>query len=386
MRKKLVILGSTGSIGCQTIKVVNEYMKDNIEIVGLSAYDETDIIIGQHEMLPAAAVALIDKNAGTIVKSKLNGVSGRIFSGQEANIELLEHTQPDIVLNAIVGVAGLKPTLAALRSGCTVALANKETLVAGGRIVMEEAKNRNLNILPVDSEHSAIFQCLQRSGKIEKIILTASGGPFFGSSKDDLMKIGPEQALAHPNWSMGAKISVDSATLFNKGLEVIEAHWLFDVPYKQIEVIVHRESIIHSMVQYSDGCVMGQMGLPDMALPIQYALAWPDDAGNDLPRMDFAEIGKLSFYKPDMEVFHGLALAYECGEKGGCWPAVMNAANEEAVALFLNGSIRFLQITEIVERVLSGYSGDFFDDLDGICASDLWARQKVQEIKRGINI
>ena len=347
--KKIAILGSTGSIGTQTLEVVRE--NKDIEVLGLAAGNNIKLLEEQiREFNPRLAAVWKEEKAKEL-RENIKDLNVKVVSGMEGLIELAVLEEAEILVTAIVGMIGIRPTIEAIKAGKDIALANKETLVTAGHIIMPLAKEHNVGILPVDSEHSAIFQSLQGSNRSElhKILLTASGGPFRGKKREDLMNIQVEDALKHPNWEMGRKITIDSSTLVNKGLEVIEAKWLFDVDIEQIEVVVHPQSIIHSMVEYVDGAIIAELGTPDMKLPIQYALYYPERRFLPGERVDFATLSQLTFEKPDMETFYGLSLAFEAGKEGGSLPTVFNAANELAVSKFLNRKIGYLQIPEIIE-------------------------------------
>ena len=355
--KKLSLLGSTGSIGTQALQVVQNLREqgEKWEVAALAARSSVNRLEEQARQFHPDVVAVFDEGAALSLRQSLRDTDIQVFSGMEGLCEAAAWPGADLTLNAVVGMVGLQPTLAALQAGKTLALANKETLVAGGAIVMEAARKRNLPILPVDSEHSAIFQCLQgcpERGALKKLVLTASGGPFFGRSRQELAGVTREQALRHPNWDMGAKITIDSATMMNKGLEVMEASWLFDLPEHRIEVVVHRESVIHSMVEYQDNAVVAQLGVPDMAVPIQYALTYPLRMPSPAGELDLCALGKLTFYPPDREAFPCLELCREALRRGGLVPAAANGANEQAVALFLEGKIGFLDIPRLVEAAM----------------------------------
>lgn len=355
--KKLSLLGSTGSIGTQALQVVQNLREqgEKWEVAALAARSSVNRLEEQARKFHPEVVAVFDEGAALSLRQSLRDTDIQVFSGMEGLCEAAAWPGADLTLNAVVGMVGLQPTLAALQAGKTLALANKETLVAGGAIVMEAARKRNLPILPVDSEHSAIFQCLQgcpERGALKKLVLTASGGPFFGRSRQELAGVTREQALRHPNWDMGAKITIDSATMMNKGLEVMEASWLFDLPEHRIEVVVHRESVIHSMVEYQDNAVVAQLGVPDMAVPIQYALTYPRRMPSPAGELDLCALGKLTFYPPDREAFPCLELCREALRRGGLVPAAANGANEQAVALFLEGKIGFLDIPRLVEAAM----------------------------------
>lgn len=355
--KKLSLLGSTGSIGTQALQVVQNLREqgEKWEVAALAARSSVNRLEEQARKFHPEVVAAFDEGAALSLRQSLRDTDIQVLSGMEGLCEAAAWPGADLTLNAVVGMVGLQPTLAALQAGKVLALANKETLVAGGAIVMEAARKRNLPILPVDSEHSAIFQCLQgcpERGALKKLVLTASGGPFFGRSRQELAGVTREQALRHPNWDMGAKITIDSATMLNKGLEVMEASWLFDLPEHRIEVVVHRESVIHSMVEYQDNAVVAQLGVPDMAVPIQYALTYPRRMPSPAGELDLCALGKLTFYPPDREAFPCLELCREALRRGGLVPAAANGANEQAVALFLEGKIGFLDIPRLVEAAM----------------------------------
>ncbi len=353
---KIVLLGSTGSIGTQTLEIVRNY-SDDLQVLALAAGSNVSLMEKQiREFMPKKAVMWSDAAAKDL-KEKVADLRVEVLSGMEGLLDIVTMEEADTVVTAIVGMIGIRPTIAAIESGKTIALANKETLVTAGHIIMPLAKEKGVKILPVDSEHSAIFQSMngEKKEQVEKILLTASGGPFRGKKTEDLLNIQVEDALKHPNWSMGRKITIDSATLVNKGLEVIEAKWLFDVSLDQIQVVVHPQSIIHSMVQYKDGGIIAQLGTPDMKLPIQYALFYPDR--RDLPgkKLDFYELSQMTFEKPDMDTFYGLRLAFEAAKMGGSMTTVYNAANEKAVSLFLDRKIKFLQIPELINRAMNNH-------------------------------
>lgn len=377
MQKQTIsVLGSTGSIGTQALEVAK---KIGNQVYALSAHTNIELLEKQaREFLPRYVV-ITEENAYRTAKIALGDTDIKVLYGMEGLCEIASDTANHMILNALVGMVGLQPTLCALEAGIAVALANKETLVAGGQLVMDTAHKNAVPILPVDSEHSAIFQCLQGNmhNKIDKILLTASGGPFFGKTKKELETVTVKDALAHPNWSMGAKITVDSATLMNKGLEFIEAIWLFDVTPAQIEVIVHRESVIHSAVQYADGSVLAQLGVPDMKIPIQYALTYPNRLDCDVKRLSLTDYGKLTFQKPDPDTFSCLPLAIEAIGQGGLAPCILNGANEAAVALFLEGRIRFLQIAELIAETVQHIKAKDSYSLQDVLEADKAARQYV---------
>lgn len=346
--KKIGILGSTGSIGTQTLEIVRS--NPDLQVIALAAGSNVSLMEQQvREFHPMLAV-MGSEEAATDLKNRIADTDTRVSAGMEGMLELAILPQMEVLVTAIVGMIGIRPTIAAIKAGKTIALANKETLVTAGHIIMPLAKEKGVSILPVDSEHSAIFQSLQggQHKALHKILLTASGGPFRGKKREELLNIQVEDALKHPNWEMGRKITIDSSTMVNKGLEVIEAKWLFDVSVDQIQVVVQPQSIIHSMVEYVDGAVIAQLGTPDMKLPIQYALYYPKRRYLPGDRLDFETLSQITFERPDMETFYGLKLAYEAGKTGGSLPTVFNAANERAVAMFLNREIGYLQIPEII--------------------------------------
>ena len=352
-KKHIAILGSTGSIGQQALEVIHQH-SDVFEVEVLTAQNNTRLLIEQAKRFRPNAVVISNDQHYGLLKQGLEGEDIKVYAGENALASIVQMASIDLVLTALVGYAGLRPTIKAVEAGKTIALANKETLVVAGELITRLAKDKGVNIYPVDSEHSAIFQCLvgEFHNRIEKIILTASGGPFRGRKAKDLTNVRKEEALRHPNWTMGAKITIDSATLMNKGLEVIEARWLFGVTTSQIEVVVHPQSIIHSLVQFEDGSIKAQLGLPDMRLPIQFALSYPERLKSDFPRFDFRNYPTLNFEKPDMETFRNLALSFEALNQGGNMPCVLNAANEIAVAAFLKDQVGFLEMSGIVEQCL----------------------------------
>ena len=375
--KDLIILGSTGSIGTQSLEVARE---QGYSVSGLVAGSNIDLLEKQAREWKPKTVAVFNEQSAKDLKLRLADTDVKVLSGSEGVCQVASG-EGDTVINAIVGIAGLKPTLSAIESGKTIALANKETLVTGGEIVNRKAKEKGVKILPVDSEHSAIFQSLQGApkGSLKKILLTASGGPFFGKKKSDLENVTVKEALNHPNWSMGAKITIDSATLMNKGLEVIEAVHLFGIPADNIEVLVHRQSIIHSGVELSDGAVIAQLGTPDMRLPIQYALTYPERSNYAFEKLDLFKVGTLTFEKPDTDTFRCLPLCIKAINEGGILPTVVNGANEEAVRLFLDGKCKFLQIAELVEKALNSVNNIKDFTLDDIFAADKLAREIVRK-------
>lgn len=375
--KKISILGSTGSIGTQTLDVVRKN-KDKFEVVAISANSSIDLLLEQILEFNPKYVAVYNEESAKKLKDMIpNNINIEILSSMEGLVKICELEEVDIVLTAVVGMIGLVPTMAAIKAKKTIALANKETLVTAGEIVMREAKKNNVEILPVDSEHSAIFQCLngERKKDIEKIILTASGGPFRGKKKEELINVTKNEALKHPNWDMGRKISIDSSTLMNKGLEVIEAKWLFDVDVEDIDIVVHPQSIIHSMVSFRDSSVMAQLGCPDMRLPIEYALTYPERSKTDFERLDLAKVATLTFEKPDMETFPCLELAFRALKLGGTYPVVLNSANEVLVNEFLNDKIGFYDISYYIERSLNQHNNRSNPTLEDILEVDKETRE-----------
>src|SRR5438132_7768052 len=375
-RKRVVVLGATGSIGDSTLKVAHD-IPERMEIVGLAANSNADKLATAANKTRARAICLVDERKIDVLRSKLE-YEPRIFLGENGLREIARLDEADMVLIAIVGTAGLHPALDAIKTGKDLAVASKEILVMAGETVTDAARARNVKILPVDSEHNAIFQCLDgRASEVRRIILTASGGPFRETPAEDLAEVTVEQALKHPTWNMGPKITIDSATLFNKGLEMIEAHWLFNVGMDRVEVVIHPQSIVHSMVEFADGSTLAQLSYSNMCFPIQYAVTWPDRVPNSLPLLDFSTLSKLEFEIPRYENFPALNLARRAGETGGTLPAVMNAANEVAVAAFLNRQIRFPQIWQTVAQVMDRHSTVAHPDLDAILAADQWARAEA---------
>ena len=379
-QKQIAVLGSTGSIGKSVCDIVRR-SKGRLKIVGLGAGRNLELLAKQIEEFSPLKVAVMTEELAQRLKGMISDASVHVLWGKDGYNELASMAGADLVVSSMVGAAGLIPTVTAIEAGKDVALANKETLVAAGPLVMRLVEEHRVNLLPIDSEHSAIFQCLQgyRDSMVKKIILTASGGPFREKPLQELSSITPEEAVAHPNWSMGAKISVDSSTLMNKGLEVIEARWLFSVPPERIDVVVHPQSIIHSMVEYIDGSIIAQMGIPDMRVPISYALYWPDRMELDLPSLDLVNMGPLTFEAPQMEKFPCLGLAFKALEMGGTATTVLNAANEVAVEAFLQGKIPYLKISEIISEVLNELGGQEMESLDDVLRADALARLKAQE-------
>lgn len=384
MAQKISILGSTGSIGTQSLDVAE---KRDYEIIALTAGSNAKLLEEQVRKYKPKYAALADEKAAANLKIALKDTNTKVFSGLEGVCQCAAANEADTVLNSIVGIAGLVPTLTAIDMGKNIALANKETLVAGGQLVMSKAKEKGVKILPVDSEHSAIFQCLEGMNKkdeLKSIILTASGGPFFGKSKDELKNVTVAQALNHPNWEMGAKITVDSATMMNKGLELIEAVWLFDVQPDMVDIVVHRESVVHSLIEYKDNSVIAQLGVPDMRIPIQYALTYPERFVSPVKKLNLWEYGNLSFFKPDYETFRCINVCREAIKKGGLYPCVANGANEKANYLFRNGKIGFLDIADIVEKATQNAPKCDEYTLDDVLEADKQARAFVENITNNI--
>ena len=377
--KKIAILGSTGSIGTQTLDIVRE--QGDIHVVAMAAGSNISLLEAQMREFRPSLVSVWDEKKAKELRTNTKDLGIKIVSGMEGLLEVSVIPESEILVTAIVGMLGIRPTIAAIKAGKKIALANKETLVTAGHIIIPLAKEYKVPILPVDSEHSAIFQSLQGAGdnKISRILLTASGGPFRGRKADELKNIQVEDALKHPNWSMGRKITIDSSTLVNKGLEVMEAKWLFDVALDQIQVVVHPQSVIHSAVEYQDGAVIAQLGTPDMRLPIQYALYYPERRNLSGRRLDLFEIADLTFEKPDTDAFRGLALAYQAMEKGGNIPTVYNAANEKAVSLFLDRKISYPEITELIEACME--NAEFIDhpDVDEILGTEAAAYEFIEK-------
>lgn len=380
MKKRIAILGSTGSIGTQTLDVI-AHDPDTYQVEALAAGSNLELLVKQIRQFSPKIVSVgTEKLAGEL--KDVIGDSVKVYYGEDGLIEAAAGTEADLVVTAMVGSMGLKPTLAAIEAGKTIGLANKETLVTAGHLVSALARRKNVALLPIDSEHSAIFQCLNGEShkQVGKLILTASGGSFRDRTREQLAGVTVAEALQHPNWSMGAKITIDSATMVNKGLEVIEAHWLFGMPYDQIEVILHPESVIHSMVEYCDNSVIAQLGNPDMRVPIQYALTYPDRKPTPTSPLKLAEIGRLHFREMDYERFPCLAMAFACGRTGGTAPTVFNAANEVAVARFLKGEIAFLEIEHVIEQTLSRHQVEQNPELSLIVEADRWARSVASEV------
>lgn len=381
MKRGIAILGSTGSIGTQALEVIRDH-SDLFEVEVLTAHSNVDLLIRQAFEFVPNVVVISNEAYYQKLSTALSHLPIKVYCGSDAIEQIVAMESVQLVLTAMVGFAGLKPTMAAIEAGKSIALANKETMVVAGALIMERAKEKQVTVIPVDSEHSAIFQCLvgEQGNPIEKIILTASGGPFLHTDLSYLEKVTPEQALNHPNWCMGPKITIDSATLMNKGLEVIEAKWLFNLSASQIEVVIHPESVIHSLVQFTDGSIKAQMGLPDMRLPIQYALGFPKRLKSEFPRFNFSDFPKLHFHVPDYKIFRNLAISFKSLDKGGNWPCVMNAANEVAVQAFLEERIGFLQIPDIIENTLEESGFIKKPEIEDLVESDRQARRISEKL------
>jgi len=378
--KAIAILGSTGSIGTQTLEVIRNLELD-CEIIALTANSNIEKLEAQAREFEPQFAVLMNEEAAKELEYKLSDLKTEVLVGQEGLVEVSTYQKVDLVINSVVGAAGLVPTLEAIKAKKNIGLANKETLVTAGELVMSAAEEYGVQLLPIDSEHNAIFQALkgEKEKAVEKLILTASGGPFRGSTAQDLAAVTVEEALNHPNWDMGGKITIDSATLMNKGLEVIEAKWLFGVDFDDIEVVVHPQSIIHSLVQFRDNSILAELGIPDMKVPIQYVLTYPERVENNWERLDLAEVATLDFEKPDYELFPCLNYAYEAGKRGGTLPAVLNAANEIAVASFLAGDLKFIEIPKLIKRVMNAHQVISQPDLQTILNADKWARAQSQK-------
>jgi len=381
MIKNISILGSTGSIGCSTLDVISRF-PERFKVVGLSACENIDRLEQQIRRYKPSVVSLTNEKHASVLREKCKTLNVDILSGVEGLIRVSTHPEAGIVVSAIAGSAGLIPTLAAVKAGKTIALANKETMVMAGEIVVREANEKKAKILPVDSEHSAIFQVMEKGRweEVHKIILTASGGPFLRTSSGERKKATIKDALRHPNWNMGAKVTIDSATLMNKGLEVIEAKWLFDVSVNQIKVLIHPQSIVHSMVEFRDGSVIAQMGMPDMKVPIAYALSYPERLDLVMPRLDLAKTGNLTFEEPEKRRFPCLYYAYDAINEGGSMPAVLNSANEIAVQAFLHGRIGFLDIERITGETMGKHKAFRIETIEDVLHADNWARQEAEMI------
>lgn len=377
--KKISILGSTGSIGTQTLDIVR--INNDVEVVALSAHKNIDLLEKQIREFKPKVVAIWEEADAKILSDKVKDLDVRVCFGMDGLIEVASVCDADIVVTAVVGMIGIEPTIAAIKAKKDIALANKETLVCAGHIIMPLAKDMGINIYPVDSEHSAIFQCLDKNNPIKKILLTASGGPFRGFSKEELENVTLEDALKHPNWSMGKKITIDSATMINKGLEIIEASHLFDVDIDDIEVVIQKESIIHSMVEFKDNGILAQLGTPDMKLPISYALFYPERRYISEERVDFSKLTTLNFSKPDLDVFEGLKMAISAGKKGGSAPTVLNAANEWAVDKFLNKKIGFTDIPSLIGLAIENHQFKENPSLEDIISLKQWTEEYLERIK-----
>ncbi len=379
MKKSISVLGSTGSVGVQTLCVAKEL---NIKVNALSCKSNIKLLEDQIREFNPKIASVESEKAAKDLKRNVKDLPVKVVAGLDGLCEVAAYNKSEILVNSVIGMVGLLPTLCAIENGIDIALANKETLVVGGDLVIKKAAAKGVNILPVDSEHSAIFQCLRgchSKSNLEKIILTSSGGPFFGKTKSDLINVTKREALKHPNWEMGAKITIDSATMMNKGLEIIEAKWLFDVNPEKIEVVIHRESIVHSLIEYVDHSVIAQLGMPTMKIPIQYALTFPDRLHSSARKLRLSEVGKLSFFKPDYETFDCLNVCMEAIKKGGTYPAVINGANEQAVDLFLRDKISFLDIPKLVRKSMENFESTQKEEicLEDILSADKWGRNFV---------
>ncbi len=379
-QKNIAILGSSGSIGKNSLEVIANF-PDQFKVAYLTVNKNIDALYEQVQRFKPRGVVVLDECSASACKKRVNGTT-EVLVGEEGLEEIVQRDDVDVVISSLVGFAGLKPTINAIKAKKKIALANKETLVVAGEIIMRLVKENGVTLIPVDSEHSAIFQCLvgESNSQIDKIILTASGGPFLATTKDELRRVTIQQALNHPNWKMGSKITIDSATLMNKGLEVIEAHWLFGLPADKIEVVIHPQSIIHSMVEFIDGSVKAQLGIPDMKIPIQYALTYPERALSKFVRIDFPKLKEMTFFEPDLDRFQCLQLAFDALHTGGTMPAALNAANEIAVDRFLNGKISFLQIPETICRTMEQHTSKASPTLEDIVDADSSARAFAKSI------
>jgi len=379
--KKIAVLGSTGSIGQSSLRVI-ELNPEKYKAVALAAGRNIDLLLQQIEKFQPEVVAILEEDLAERLRARLNHTGPEVYSGEDGFVRLATMDMVDTVISAMTGAAGLVPTYAAIEAGKDIALANKETMVMAGPLVMDQAKKQGVSIMPIDSEHSAVLQSLQGHPRedLSRIILTASGGPFKEWTLEEMRGAIPEQALKHPNWNMGPKISIDSATLMNKGLELIEAKWLFDLNADQINIVIHPQSIVHSMVEYRDGSIIAQMGIPDMIMPLSYALSFPRHEETSLTRLELDEIGTLSFEKPDLERFECLSLAFRAVEVGDSMPAVMNGANEIAVESFLNKRIGFLQISELIKKTMEAHQTYSVGRIEKVIEADKWAREKAREL------
>ena len=387
MRKRLAILGATGSVGVSTLKIVEDF-PDRFEVAALAAGRNTELLAGQVRRFRPRVVSVIDERAAADLAGRLGGIDVEILTGPAGAARVAAGEGVDLVVSAFVGATGLEPTWAAIEAGHDVALANKEVLVMAGELVMTHARRRNVRILPVDSEHAAVHQCLagQRREDVRRVLLTASGGPFRTTPRERLREVTPAQALRHPNWDMGPKITVDSASLMNKGLEMIEARWLFDLPPDAIDVVIHPQSIVHSLVEFIDGSVMAQLGVPDMRGPIAYALALPERLPLSMERLDLTRVGTLTFEPPDLEKFPALGLASRALRDGGTQPAVLNAANEAAVGAFLEGKIAFTAIPETIRRAMDAHTARPLKEIGDAIAADAWAREHAARVIASLSI
>lgn len=379
--KSIIILGSTGSIGTNTLDIVQRF-PDEFRVIGLTGGGNIEKLEEQIRTFKPKAVAVSTESSAAALRTRCAGLSLEVLAGEEGIAQVAAMPGAELVISAIVGAAGLVPTLAAIRSGKHIALANKEPMVMAGKLMQEEARKHGVRIFPVDSEHSAIFQSLEghRIEDVRRLILTASGGALWTLTKEQLQDVTPERALQHPNWKMGSKITIDSATLMNKGLEVVEARWLFGIPESRIDVLIHRESIIHSLVEYQDRSMIAQLGLPDMRTPISYAMRYPERMPLDLPSLDLTDVGTLTFCQPDHDRFPCLNLGYEALRVGGTMPAAMNAANEVVVDAFLNGGIRFVEIAEVILSTMNAHAHQAITCLDDALEADRWAREKAESL------
>jgi 1-deoxy-D-xylulose-5-phosphate reductoisomerase len=379
--KSIIILGSTGSIGTSTLDIVQRFPGE-FQVIGLTGGSNVEKLEEQIRAFKPKAVAVSTESSAAALRKRCAGLSVEVLAGEEGIAQVAATPGAELVISAIVGAAGLVPTLAAIRSGKHIALANKEPMVMAGKLMREEARKHGVQIFPVDSEHSAIFQSLEghRIEDVRRLILTASGGALWTLTKEQLQDVTPERALQHPNWKMGAKITIDSATLMNKGLEVVEARWLFDIPESHIDVLIHRESIVHSLVEYQDRSMIAQLGLPDMRTPISYAMRYPQRMPLDLPSLDLTDVGTLTFCRPDHDRFPCLNLGYESLRIGGTMPAAMNAANEVAVDAFLNGGIRFVEIAEVIRSTMNAHAHQAITCVDDALEADRWAREKAESL------
>jgi 1-deoxy-D-xylulose-5-phosphate reductoisomerase len=377
--KSIIILGSTGSIGTNTLDIVQRFPEE-FRVMGLTGGGNVEKLEEQIRTFKPKAVAVSAESSAAALRTRCAGLPLEILAGEEGIAQVAAMPGAELVISAIVGAAGLVPTLAAIRSGKHIALANKEPMVMAGKLMQQEARHHSVRIFPVDSEHSAIFQSLEghRIEDVRRLILTASGGALWTLTKEELHDVTPERALQHPNWKMGSKITIDSATLMNKGLEVVEARWLFGIPESQIDVLIHRESIVHSLVEYKDRSMIAQLGLPDMRTPISYAMRYPERMPLDLPSLDLTDVGTLTFCRPDHDRFPCLNLGYESLRVGGTMPAAMNAANEIAVDAFLNGGIRFVEIAEVIRSTMNAHAHQAITCLDDALEADRWAREKAE--------